>query len=637
MLGKLFKKNAKDEVKIAKKDYENFRGQLDAISRSQAVIEFDLDGKIQWANDNFLVTLGYSLDEIVGQHHSMFVDISTRGSVEYSEFWASLKRGDFRSGEFKRFGKGAKETWIQASYNPIFDSENKPYKVVKYASDITAQKIRDTDFSGQIDAINRSQAVIEFTTDGQIKHANDNFLGATGYSLSEIVGKHHSIFMPTEDKDTLEYRNFWDSLKRGEFRSGEFKRIGKGGKEIWIQASYNPIFDTAGKPVKVVKYASDITAQKLQTQTVATLVESVSEILAKMSQGDLSLSMQTQYEGDLGVLTGDLNSLIMRLREVTSNIRNSANNVNMTANEISQSNIDLHNRTEDQANSLEETSASMEEITRTVQSNAEAARSASQLALQARGRAQEGGEVARTAVEAMDDISTSSHKIEDIISVIDELAFQTNLLALNASVEAARAGEQGRGFSVVASEVRNLAGRSAAAAQEIKTLIQDSVAKVEAGSNLVNQTGVVLDEIVTGVSEVSEIVEKISYASSEQSEGISQINLALTQMDSVTQQNAALVEESAQVSKTAQVEAERLLDLVSFFNGGGATQQAVANAPSAWNGAQSRAYIPERRQAERPWSNSNASQKAPSRAPVPVEQPAAKQAGSGQYGNWDSF
>lgn len=628
MLGKLFKRNSKDEVKIAKSDYENYRGQLDAISKSQAVIEFDLDGKIQWANDNFLQTLGYALDEVVGQHHGIFVESSMRDSAEYRDFWASLKRGEFKAAEFKRIGKGGKEVWIQASYNPIFDSENKPYKVVKYASDITQQKLRDADFSGQIEAINRSQAVIEFTTDGQIKNANDNFLNALGYNLNEITGNHHSMFVTQEERDSNDYRNFWDSLRRGEFRSGEFQRVGKNGNIIWIQASYNPIFDAAGRAVKVVKYASDITEQKNQAQTVASLVEGVSTILAKMSQGDLSLSLDKQFEGDLGVLAGDLNTLIQRLREVTSNIRTSANNVNSTANEISQSNSDLHDRTEDQATSLEETSASMEEITRTVQSNAEAARSASGLAIQARTRAQEGGEVARTAVEAMSDISTSSHKIEDIISVIDELAFQTNLLALNASVEAARAGEQGRGFSVVASEVRNLAGRSAAAAQEIKVLIQDSVAKVEAGSSLVNQTGVVLDEIVTGVNEVSEIVEKISYASSEQSEGISQINLALTQMDSVTQQNASLVEETAQVSKTSQVEAERLLELVSFFSGGEVSQQH--SGQGAWNGGANQQQAPERRQAERPWSaQPQTSRKAP-------EAPAPQQAAS-QSGSWDSF
>ena len=237
----------------------NFAAQTAAISRAQAVIEFNLDGTIITANENFLKALGYSLGEIQGKHHSMFVAPAERDGTAYREFWAALSRGDYQAGEYKRIGKGGKDVWILASYNPVFDEEGKPFKVVKFATDVTAQKLKNADLAGQIEAIGKSQAVIEFNLDGTILNANDNFLHALGYSLGEIKGKHHSIFVEPADRDGAVYRAFWAALNRGEFQAGEFKRVGKGGKEVWIQASYNPILDLNGKPFKVVKYASDIT------------------------------------------------------------------------------------------------------------------------------------------------------------------------------------------------------------------------------------------------------------------------------------------------------------------------------------------------------------------------------------------
>ena len=253
-------------------------GKIAAIGRAQAVIEFNLDGTIITANENFLGALGYSLAEIQGKHHSMFVAPSERESSAYREFWATLNRGEFRSGEYKRFGKGAKEIWILASYNPILDDTGKPFKVVKFASDVTAEKLRAADFAGQIEAIGKSQAVIEFNMDGVVLNANENFLATLGYSLSEIQGKHHSMFMPAEERDSPAYREFWATLNRGEFQSGEYKRIGRGGKEAWIQASYNPIRDLNGKPYKVVKYATDTTAQviaRMKAEKVRGMMESV--------------------------------------------------------------------------------------------------------------------------------------------------------------------------------------------------------------------------------------------------------------------------------------------------------------------------------------------------------------------------
>ncbi|WP_031336082.1 PAS domain-containing methyl-accepting chemotaxis protein [Rhodopseudomonas sp. B29] len=241
----------------------DFAGQVAAANRSQAVIEFNMDGTVRTANENFLSTVGYSLAEIQGKHHSMFVEPAMRESPAYREFWAALNRGEYQAAEFKRIGKGGREIWMQASYNPIFDEKGRPAKVVKFAVDVTEQKLRNADLAGQIEAIGKSQAVIEFNMDGTIITANDNFLKALGYSLGEIKGKHHSIFVDPSERDTPSYREFWASLNRGQYQANEYKRIGKGGREVFIQASYNPILDLNGRPFKVVKYATDITKQVL--------------------------------------------------------------------------------------------------------------------------------------------------------------------------------------------------------------------------------------------------------------------------------------------------------------------------------------------------------------------------------------
>ncbi|MCH7686381.1 MAG: PAS domain-containing protein, partial [Planctomycetes bacterium] len=255
----------KDELSVSKERNAILAAEIQAIGKAQAVIEFNLDGTIVTANDNFLSVLGYTLPEIKGKHHRMFVEPTYAASQEYKAFWEKLGRGEFDSGEYKRLAKGGKELWLKASYNPILDSAGKPFKVVKYATDVTEQKLKNADFQGQIEAISKAQAVIEFNMDGTIITANDNFLGALGYTLDEVQGKHHSMFVDAAFAASAEYKAFWEKLNRGEYEAGEYKRIGKGGKEVWIQASYNPILDLNGKPFKVVKYATDVTEQKLAT------------------------------------------------------------------------------------------------------------------------------------------------------------------------------------------------------------------------------------------------------------------------------------------------------------------------------------------------------------------------------------
>ena len=534
-------------------------GKIDAISKSQAVIEFNMDGTIITANDNFLNTVGYTLEEIQNQHHSMFVETQVRNSLEYKEFWNKLNRGEFESQEYKRIGKGGKEVWIQASYNPIIGLNGLPYKVIKFASEVTQQKLTNADFSGQISAIGKAQAVIEFNMDGSIITANDNFLNTLGYQLNEIKNQHHSMFATNEVKNSQEYKQFWEKLNRGEYDAGEYLRIGKGNKEVWIQASYNPIFDLNGKPFKVVKYATDITARK---QAIA----EIKEVILSLSKGDLTQYIANPLEGEFNVIADSLNELVGILNNMVGDIRMASTNVFDSAKEIAEGNNELSHRTESQASSLEETASAMEELTSTVQQNAENATQASTLSLKVMTKATDGGSIVNDAITAMSDINKSSKKIADIISVIDEIAFQTNLLALNAAVEAARAGEQGRGFAVVAAEVRNLAGRSASAAKEIKGLINDSVEAVGQGTKLVDETGKTFQELVGSIEEVSKMISDIDSAGKEQSTGIREVSAAVSQMDEMTQQNAALVEEAAASSKSMEEQAQLLLNQIEFFN-----------------------------------------------------------------------
>ena len=413
-------------------------GKISAIGRAQAVIEFNLDGTIITANENFLTTVGYRLEEIQGKHHSMFVAPSERDSAAYREFWAKLGRGEFEAAEYKRFGKGGKEVWILASYNPILDDAGKPFKVVKFASDVTADKLTAANYAGQIEAIGKSQAVIEFSMDGHVLTANANFLGALGYSLAEIKGKHHSLFVPPDQRDSEAYRAFWANLNRGEFQSGEYERVGKGGKQIWIQASYNPIRDLNGKPCKVVKYASDTTAQ----------------VLARMRSEKVRGMMESVAAG-----AEELNASVREISAAMSKSRDTA----LTAVEQVES-ADL------QAQRLSEAAESM----------------------------------------------------SSIVQLIGDITGQINLLALNATIESARAGEAGRGFAVVASEVKNLANQAKQATDKIEQEI----------GNLNGISGDVvgaLGSIKKAIQEVSEYVTSTAAAVEEQSTVTSEMSNGMQQ------------------------------------------------------------------------------------------------------------
>jgi methyl-accepting chemotaxis protein len=455
-----------------------------------------------------------------------------------------------------------------------------------------------------LQAINQVQTIIEFNLDGTVLTANDNFLKTLGYSLEEVKGQHHRMFCDPAHTASPEYQAFWAKLNRGEYEDGVYKQIGKGGKEVWLQASYNPIMNADGKPYKVVKFGTDITGQKRAQNEVEKLIKAAAAgrlserivteefsgasqelthsfnrlldsvvmplheaqtVLTALAANDLTKRMTGTYQGEFEQMKNSLNTALANLAMTVTTARDAVITVTSGVEEILKGNDDLSKRTSEQASALEETAASTEEITSTVRQSADNAKQADRLAMAAREVADKGGVVTKQAVEAMEEINESSKKIADIITVIDEIAFQTNLLALNAAVEAARAGEHGRGFAVVAAEVRSLAQRSATAAKEIKSLIKESMQRVADGGELVNQSGKALEEIVNSVKRVTDIIAEISAASQEQAVGIEQVNKAMMSLDRMTQQNAALVEETTAAAQSMRQEARELERQIARF------------------------------------------------------------------------
>lgn len=480
-------------------------GKLLAIDRSQASIEFALDGTVLTANQNFLDIMGYSIGEVKGKHHSMFVATAYAKSQAYRDFWEDLNQGKRQKAEFKRIGKNGREVWLQAVYNPILDLADRPTKVVKYATDVTEEKKRNLDFQSQIEAIANTQAVVEFDLDGKILDANDVFLSTMGYVIEEVRGRHHSMFVDPEYARRAEYGEFWRRLKDGVPQQGDFLRIAKDGTKRWLQASYTPIRDLDGNFHKVVKYAIDLTAERRLREII---LDDLEETIAGL------VAASNQILGISGALT--------------MHARNTSESATVAA-----------GRTDEVSSAMQTVAGSAEELTTTV-------REISRQTADGSGKAEQAKCESDKANQMVQQLNASSNAIGKIIKTISVIAQQTNLLALNATIEAARAGEAGKGFAVVANEVKELAKQTAAATDDITSRVEaiqgaseTAVASITAISDVIDGLSEISTSTASAVEEQAGTTNDLARIIAESAEAVRGVSENITEVDNMADQTLA--------------------------------------------------------------------------------------------------
>lgn len=559
------------------KNYE-YMGQIEGIGRVQAVIEFTPDGTILTANDNFCGAMGYRLDEIKGKHHSMFASEEFRSSHEYKEFWVKLNRGEAQVGEFQRFGKGGKEVWINAIYNPLKDKSGKVTKVVKYASDITGQKAAEFESA-------KKSAMIENAPINMIladKDLNITFVNPATVNnlkplshllpvpLDKVVGSNVDIFHknPAYQRQILSnHKNF---PHRAVIELGDQK----------LDLLVSGIYDSDGEYVGPMVTWENITqrlkteaeAKKLQEENernAAELKEKVDKLLVNVQAaagGDLTTQVVVKGTDAVGQLGEGLDRMISSLRDIIMQIMEAADQFSEGSRVVSEGSTSLSDGAQTQSANVEQMTASIQSLVKMIEGVAQNAREANQIAKDTSQRAVEGGAAVEKNIEAMKLIDKSAEQIAEIIGVISEIAAQTNLLALNAAIEAARAGEHGLGFAVVADEVRKLAERSSQAAKEITTLIKESTQRVKEGAELSQQTGEALKKIIEGVEQSASGIGQIASATEEQASTAGEVNTGVQNIASITENNASAAEEMAGSSEELSGQAQQLKELVGAFN-----------------------------------------------------------------------
>lgn len=544
---------------------------VSALERSQGVLTFDLDGRVKTVNQNYLDLCGYTRDELVGESLDKLRDPQEK--VDPRAMWNRLLAGESWCGEYRRIAKGGRAYWINATYAPVRDENDEIFEVIVFAVDVTASRIEAIRLKSMIEAVSRAQAVIEFTPSGQIIDANDNFCKALGYTVDEIKGKHHSIFVPEDYAKSPEYRDFWDKLSGGGWVAGEFERVAKDGHSAFIVASYNAILDSSGNVEGVIKFASDITEQRHA-------INEMTGGLHQLASGDLTARLPASVTGEFAPVREAFNDALSRFSEMIDLLRQQSMTMHDEAGEIAKGAKELATRGENQAASLEETAAAVEEISGNIDMTSRASHDANNAAGLARDTVVRGATIVNQAIEAMQRIEEHTKGMADFTRVIENFAFQTNLLSINAAVEAARAGEVGRGFAVVANEVRNLAQQSADASQNIAELISKSEAEVKEGVALVTGAGGSLDEIQTAVSGMLDNISGIAHATTEQSTGVREVSQALAQLDGVNQANLAMSDHYVAAAASLSSQLTELSESVAQYQTSSPDSSAKAATPS---------------------------------------------------------